>query len=54
MTAATLGKTHCLYPELETQLLNWIKTRDVPAALLLGSPGVGKTTLAHRIFELSQ
>jgi len=54
MSAATLGKTHCLYPELETQLLNWIKTRDVPAALLLGSPGVGKTTLAHRIFELSQ
>lgn len=42
--------TYCLYPDLEEALLNWIQKRDVPAALLLGSPGVGKTTLAHRIF----
>ncbi len=43
-------ETYCLYPDLEEALLNWIQKRDVPAALLLGSPGVGKTTLAHRIF----
>lgn len=47
---APLKETYCLYPDLEEALLNWIQKRDVPAALLLGSPGVGKTTLAHRIF----
>jgi hypothetical protein len=46
-----LKNTHCLYPELEKQIVNWIEKRDVPAALLLGSPGVGKTTLAYRVFE---
>ena len=38
---------------METALLQWIQVRDVPAVLLLGTPGVGKTTLAHRVFELS-
>ena len=47
---APVKETYCLYPDLEEALLNWIQKRDVPAALLLGSPGVGKTTLAHRIF----
>jgi len=46
-----LEQTHCLYPDLEKQITDWIHTRSVPAALLLGSPGVGKTTLAHRVFE---
>ena len=36
---------------MEAKLRDWIQKRDVPAALLLGSPGVGKTTLAHRIFQ---
>jgi hypothetical protein len=48
-----LEQTHCLYPDLEKQITDWIQTRSVPAALLLGSPGVGKTTLAHRVFEAS-
>jgi len=49
----TLSETHCLYPEMESKLLEWIQKRDVPAVLLLGSPGVGKTTVAHRVFEKS-
>jgi len=47
-----LEKTHCLYPDLERQITDWINTRTTArAVLLLGSPGVGKTTLAHRVFE---
>lgn len=47
-----LEKTHCLYPDLERQITDWINTRATArAVLLLGSPGVGKTTLAHRVFE---
>ncbi len=45
------GNTYCLYPEVETKLTNWIQRREVPAALLLGEPGVGKTTLAYRVLE---
>jgi hypothetical protein len=45
------GNTVCLYPEVEEQLKVWIQRREVPAALLLGEPGVGKTTLAYRVLE---
>ncbi len=45
------GNTYCLYPEIEEKLKDWIQRREVPAALLLGEPGVGKTTLAYRVLE---
>jgi hypothetical protein len=44
-------KTSCLHPEIEAKLQRWITVRDYPAVLLLGPPGIGKTTIAHRIFE---
>jgi len=46
----------CLHPEIEDKIKQWIKKRDTntySAVLLLGNPGVGKTTIAHRIFKQS-
>ena len=43
--------TSCLHPEIEASIHKWIISRNESAVLLLGNPGVGKTTLAHRIFK---
>lgn len=41
--------TGCLHPEVEDTMKQWLQTRSHPALLLIGSPGVGKTTMAYRI-----
>lgn len=46
-----LDKTLCLHPTAEKELRKWIQERNFPAVLLYGEPGVGKTTMAHRIFR---
>jgi hypothetical protein len=46
-----IQNTVCLHPEIEKRLQNWLRLRDFPAVLLIGEPGVGKTTLAYRVFE---
>jgi len=43
--------TVCLHPSIESQLNEWLTTRKQPAVLLLGPPGIGKTTIAHRVFK---
>lgn len=43
--------TVCLHPFIEKQLHEWLITRKQPAVLLLGAPGIGKTTIAHRVFR---
>jgi hypothetical protein len=43
--------TVCLHPSIESQLNEWLTTRKQPAVLLLGMPGIGKTTIAHRVFR---
>ena len=49
MTEATV----CLHPLIEQSLKEWLVTRKQPAVLLLGPPGIGKTTIAHRVFQLA-
>ena len=43
--------TVCLHPLIEEKLNEWIQNRKQPAVLLLGPPGIGKTTIAHRVFQ---
>lgn len=41
--------TACLHPEIEDAMIKWLRTRSQPAFLLIGSPGVGKTTMVYRV-----
>lgn len=46
--------TACLHPEIEVAMLKWLETRSHPAFLLIGTPGVGKTTLAYRVSKIAK
>jgi len=46
-----IDKTICLHPGAESKIKAWLEKPSHAAILLYGEPGVGKTTMAHRVFK---
>ena len=53
-TSLPESDTTCLHPEIEEAMTKWLKVRSHPAFLLIGSPGVGKTTMVYRVCKYAK
>lgn len=42
---------YCFQPEAEQALRQWIFNQTTPAFMFVGPPGIGKTTIVHRVFK---
>ena len=58
-TSQAEQETACLHPEIEEAMLAWLRNRHsekkvAPAFLLIGSPGIGKTTMVYRVCKAAK